>query len=132
MVARAHRCRWLGARGQFANPPTAPCVGEVDPLRPVQLDERGFTSPFGEVRKALNDNDLLLTPPTLSGIWTNGEVSAGASVFQFAKLGGVENRVPRAPRSAAWSRMSATVARCVGGDTNRYDLHRWRRPLYRG
>src|SRR5216684_3496195 len=27
---------------QFANPPTAPWVGGVDPLRPVQLDERGF------------------------------------------------------------------------------------------
>ena len=73
------------AARQFANPATATYVGELDPLRAVRLDDSGFSPPFGGVRKRLKDNNLSLTPPTLSGIWTNGGVNAGARVFHFAK-----------------------------------------------
>jgi len=61
--------RWKGtAACQIANPPTAPSVGGVDSPPPLQLHETGLTPPIGEVKNAMNDNHLSLTPPTLSGI----------------------------------------------------------------
>ena len=82
-ILRGHARRTAG--GQFANPPTAPSVGGVEPLCPVGLDDRGFTPPFGGVRNSLKDKNLSLSPPTLSGIWTNGGVNAGATGFHPAK-----------------------------------------------
>ena len=75
----------------------------------------------------MKDRKLSLIPPTTYGIWTKGEVNAAGGGFHFAKAWRTGE-----PRSTAWSRMNATVARCVGGDTTSYVLHRWRRPLYRG
>jgi hypothetical protein len=97
------RCHPLRARARgtaarpFANPPTAACVGGVDPLRPVQLDERGFSPPFGGVRKPPEDNNLSLSPPTLSSIWRNGGVKAGRVGFHFAKAWR-SGELPVAPR----------------------------------
>ena len=84
---------------QFANASTAPFVGGVNPLRPVQLDDEGFSPPFGDVRKSLKDKNLSPTPPTLSGIWTDGGMKAAGGRSSTPPSGEVENDL-RAP--ATW------------------------------